>query len=106
MPDEITRELFDHLVALAELELNDEEAEYIRRELNEQLTSIHELEAIEVDNNVPITSHGVPYTQSIRPPLRQDKPDKFARVDEIIEQAPEVDQRFIVVPEIPHTELE
>ena len=37
MTEEITRELFDKLVDLAALELDEEEAEYIRRQLNDQL---------------------------------------------------------------------
>jgi hypothetical protein len=33
----ITQELFDHLVGLAALELSPQEAEYLRKELNNQL---------------------------------------------------------------------
>ena len=57
---EITRRVFDHLVALAAFELEHEEAEYLRGELNEQLRAIRELEAIPVEEDVPITSHGGP----------------------------------------------
>ena len=37
MTDEITPELFEHLVELAALEITPEEADYLQRELNNQL---------------------------------------------------------------------
>ena len=43
MSDEITPELFNHLVELAALELNPDLAEYLLRELNNQIKAIHEL---------------------------------------------------------------
>ena len=49
MSDPITPEIFAHLVDLAALELSPEEAEYLRRQLNNQLKAIHELEAIPLD---------------------------------------------------------
>ncbi len=102
----ISREVFDHLVELAALELAPNEGDYLRRELNSQLKAIRELEAIEVDRSTPITSHGVPYTPEISPPLRPDEIRPCAEADEILGQAPEVDGRYIVVPDIPHTDLE
>ena len=47
--------------------LSPEEAEYLRRQLNNQLKAIHELEAIPLDESLPVTSHGVPYTAAISP---------------------------------------
>ena len=102
----ITKEIFEHLVRLAALELDDEEAEYLRRELNQQLQAIRDLESIELSEDLPITSHGVPYTTDTRPELRQDRATPSELADAILEQAPEVKERFIVVPDIPHTELE
>ena len=104
--DEITPEIFAHLVHLAELELEPEEAEYLRRQLNGQLRAIHEMASIEVDPNTPITSHGVPYPPAIRPHLRQDSIRPSEDADAILDQAPDVDSRYIVVPDIPHTDLE
>jgi Asp-tRNA(Asn)/Glu-tRNA(Gln) amidotransferase C subunit len=69
MNDSISPELFLRLVELAALELSPAEAEYLRRELNNQLKAIHELEAIPLDETTPIT-HGVPYTPQTTPPLR------------------------------------
>jgi aspartyl-tRNA(Asn)/glutamyl-tRNA(Gln) amidotransferase subunit C len=104
--DEFTVDIFDHLVLLAAFELEADEAAYLRDELNSQLKSIHELEAIEVDEETPITSHGVPYTDAISLPLREDEIEPCEEADDILEQAPEVDDRYIVSPDIPHEELE
>jgi aspartyl-tRNA(Asn)/glutamyl-tRNA(Gln) amidotransferase subunit C len=104
--EEITREIFDHLVDLAALALDEEEAEYLRAELNSQLQAIHELESMELDEGVEITSHGVPYTDATRPALRQDVIDPCKEADDILEQAAEVRDRYIVVPDIPAEELE
>jgi aspartyl-tRNA(Asn)/glutamyl-tRNA(Gln) amidotransferase subunit C len=106
MPDAITPEIFDHLVLLAALELDPQEAEYLRRELNHQLKAIHELEAIPLDPDTLITSHGVPYTAAITPPVREDEWQPCPDADKILRQAPQTDQHYIVVPDIPHTELE
>ncbi len=106
MSDLITPELFNHLVQLAALELSPEEAEYVRRELNHQLKSIHELEAIPLDSGVTITSHGVPYTLQSSPAPRLDEGIPDPDVNELLAQAPEVEDRYIVVPDIPHTTLE
>jgi aspartyl-tRNA(Asn)/glutamyl-tRNA(Gln) amidotransferase subunit C len=101
----ITPEIFQHLVSLAALELDEEEAEYLRRELNQQLQAIRDLESIELSTDVSITSHGVPYSPETRPGLRLDHAEPSDKADAILEQAPEVEERFIVVPDIPHTEL-
>ena len=106
MAEEITKEIFDHLVLLAALEMDEGEAEYLRSELNHQLRAIHELEAIELDPKIPITSHGVPYNDAIRAPLRDDIIGSSDEADAILGQAPEVVDRYILVPDIPSEELE
>jgi Asp-tRNA(Asn)/Glu-tRNA(Gln) amidotransferase C subunit len=73
MTEEITVEVFQHLVALAALEMDEAEAEYLRRELNKQLKAIHELEAIPLKPETPPASHGVPYTDENTPPIRLDE---------------------------------
>jgi aspartyl-tRNA(Asn)/glutamyl-tRNA(Gln) amidotransferase subunit C len=105
-PQSVTPEVFEHLVLLAALELGPEEAEYLRREMNGQMTAIRELEAIEIPEGLPITSHGVPYTAAISQPLRQDERRDAGLAEDILAQAPEVEDRYIVVPDIPRTELE
>jgi aspartyl-tRNA(Asn)/glutamyl-tRNA(Gln) amidotransferase subunit C len=103
--DEISEAIFRHLVDLAAFHLEDEEAAYLRRELNGQLKAIRELDAIDVAAEVPITSHGVPYSPAMRLPLRQDHIEPSGAADDILAQAPEVEGRSIVVPDIPHEEI-
>lgn len=102
----ITVEIFKHLVDLAAFELPPEEEEYLRKELNEQLRAIRRLEAIEVSEDIPITSHGVPYSVAIMPSLREDIIEICPEADDILDQAPEVEERYIVVPDIPSEALE
>lgn len=104
--NEITRELFDHLVELAALELKPEEAEYLHKELNKQLRVIEELAAIPLDESTPLASHGVPYVPEIRSPLREDVISSSGIEKEILSQTPETEAGYIVVPEIPHETLE
>jgi aspartyl-tRNA(Asn)/glutamyl-tRNA(Gln) amidotransferase subunit C len=106
MSDAITKELFEHLVQLAALDMSPAEAEYLHRELNNQLKVINELAAIPLEENLPITSHGVPYPEELRPILRSDTWIPFEDANLIIEQAPSTDDRYIVVPDIPHSSLE
>ena len=63
MTDQITPELFSHLVELAALELDPTQAEYLRHELNNQLKAIHELEAIPLDEKILPALHGVPFSK-------------------------------------------
>ncbi len=106
MPDEITPELFDHLAELAAFELSPAESEYLRGQLNSQLKAIHELERIPVQADVPLAAHGVSYRPEICPALRVDEPAcDPALAARILAQAPEAEEGYFVVPEIPHTEL-
>lgn len=106
MSEQIDLQTFQHLVKLAALDLTETEGEYIRRELNNQLKAIRELEAIPLDENVSTTSHGVPYSQIISQPVRPDVWQPYPNPEEILKQAPEVEDGYIIVPEIPHTTLD
>jgi aspartyl/glutamyl-tRNA(Asn/Gln) amidotransferase C subunit len=106
MNDPINREVFDHLVRLASLELGPEESEYLRQQLNHQLKAIRELESIPLDPRTPLAAHGVPYTPQISPSLRGDTWQPSTEAPDIMRQVPKEDGGYIVVPEIPHTDLE
>jgi len=111
MNDSITPELFNHLALLAALELAEEEADYLRGQLNNQLKAIHELELIPVEAETPIAAHGVPYTTANSQPPRPDTWQPYTNVgetspNELLAQAPEIEESYIIVPEIPHTDLD
>lgn len=106
MEEEITPKVFEHLVDLAALELTEKEKEYIRKELNNQLNAVHELQSIPLDNKIKPASHGIIYTPAIRSPIRDDILKPFDEPDKILAQAPKTESRYIVVPDIPHTDLE
>jgi aspartyl-tRNA(Asn)/glutamyl-tRNA(Gln) amidotransferase subunit C len=105
MTETITPEIFDHLVQLAALELSQEESEYLRKQLNNQLKAIHELVAIPVDDIDEITMHGVSFTDKTTPATRMDIWKRNIDSEDILGQAPQIEDRYIIVPEIPHEEL-
>ncbi len=106
MTEEISHELFLHLVELAALELTGDEAEYLRRQLNNQLRAIHELASIPVKAGTPPASHGVPYTTETSPLVRDDDWKAYPDPSAILAGAPETKDGYFLVPDIPHTELE
>jgi len=106
MNERISAETFTHLVDLAALEIDAAESEYLRQQLNNQLQAIHELEAIPLEESIPITSHGVPYTQENSPAPREDVWRPYPNPEDIVEQAPLAEDGYIIVPDIPHTSLE
>lgn len=106
MSEAITPEVFNHLVELAALALDPQEAEYVRKQLNNQLKAIHELEAIPLEGGITATSHGVPYTAQTSPALREDEWQPYPNPLGILAQAPDSSDSYIVVPDIPHTTLE
>lgn len=101
----ITEELFKHLVDLAALELETDESQYLLGQMNNQITAINELEQIPLDDDVPPARHGVPFPAEISPTLREDKVDVYPNVEALLNQVPSSEDRYIIVPDIPHTEL-
>jgi aspartyl-tRNA(Asn)/glutamyl-tRNA(Gln) amidotransferase subunit C len=104
--EQIDPQVFEHLVELAALQLDEKQAEYLRQELNRQLQSIHELEAIPIPEGLNITVHGVPYPQNTNLDLRDDQCQPFPNSADIIGQAPQSENNQFAVPDIPHTTLE
>jgi aspartyl/glutamyl-tRNA(Asn/Gln) amidotransferase C subunit len=106
MTETISPETFAHLVDLAALQLTPAESEYLRQQLNQQLKAIHELAAIPLDEDITATSHGVPYTTATSPAPRVDTWLPYPNPEEILEQAPQVEDGYIIVPDIPLTNLD
>ncbi|MCJ7696602.1 MAG: aspartyl/glutamyl-tRNA amidotransferase subunit C [Anaerolineaceae bacterium] len=104
--EQITPEVFEHLVNLAALALDPSQSEYLRSELNNQLKAIHELMAIPIDESMPLASHGVVINQENMPKLRQDIWQACENAEEIIAQAPVSEGGYIIVPEIPHEDMD
>ncbi len=97
LPEKITREMFDKLVSLAALELDEEESEYLRTELNHQLAAVKELSEIPIDEDVQPSLHGIDCQGN---PPRPDEWQPFPDPDAILALAPEREGRYFVVPEI------
>jgi len=53
-----------------------------------------------------LTLPAIPYTDAVRPDLREDIIEPCEISQAILAQAPEIEENYIVVPVIPHTELE
>jgi len=97
LPEKITREMFDKLVSLAALELDEEESEYLRTELNHQLAAVKELSEITIDEDIAPSLHGIDCQGN---PPRPDEWQPFPDPDAILGLAPETRGRYFVVPEI------
>ena len=106
MREKIDRSTFDHLVELAALELDEEQSEYLRRELNAQLDAIAELTAIPIPEGTQANLHGVDFPVETSAQPREDEWIPSEIEDEILKQAPQTEGRFFVVPDIPHTSLD
>ncbi|MCC6148229.1 MAG: hypothetical protein IT308_11770 [Anaerolineaceae bacterium] len=106
MTEQIDRDAFNHLVSLAAFELDEEQARYLQREMNNQLNVIDELVAIPLEGNVPPASHGVPYPPEVSATPREDKWIPFDHPEDILAQVPQFEDGYIIVPDIPHQTLE
>ena len=106
MKDKIASDVFNRLVDLASLELQEGEGEYLRKELNNQMVSIEVLESIPIDAETGTAAHGLPYTDKNSPVPREDISRQDPNREDILKQAPELEDGYIVVPDISHEELE
>jgi aspartyl-tRNA(Asn)/glutamyl-tRNA(Gln) amidotransferase subunit C len=106
MSEDISPELFAHLVDLAALELKPEESEYLRKQMNNQLKSVNELVSIPLGADQVVASHGITYSPEISSKNRNDEWIAHLEPDKLLQQAPEIDNGYIIVPEIPHKELD
>lgn len=102
----IPRDVFEHMVDLAAFALEEDEKIYLYQQLNNQLNAIRELEAIPLPDDLAVTTHGVEYGKDGSPTLRKDEWHACENSAEILSQAPDVENGYIVVPDIPTRELE
>jgi aspartyl-tRNA(Asn)/glutamyl-tRNA(Gln) amidotransferase subunit C len=106
MADKISGDDFKHLAELASLELSENEAEYLRKELNNQMVSIEVLESIPIEADTGTAAHGVPYSDYNSSVPRKDISYKDPHREDILTQTPELEDGYIVVPDISHEELD
>jgi aspartyl-tRNA(Asn)/glutamyl-tRNA(Gln) amidotransferase subunit C len=106
MTDKISPEDFERLAELASLELPADEAEYLRKELNNQMLSIEVLESIPIDTEIGAAAHGIAYNERNSANPREDFSLQDPNRDAILKQAPEMEDGYIVVPDISHEELD
>ena len=102
----IDLDTFSHLVELASFEFEPDQADYLREQMNNQLKTIQELEAVPIDENMTVEIHGVPYPQNLSQALREDSSSTFPDRDELIGQFPRFEDGYVIVPDIPHQELD
>jgi aspartyl-tRNA(Asn)/glutamyl-tRNA(Gln) amidotransferase subunit C len=102
----IEPEMFTHLVELASFEFEADQADYLREQLNRQLKTIEELAAVPLDDSLPTEIHGVRYPAENRQPLRPDKSSEFKDSDLLTTQFPRFEDGYVIVPVIPHQELD
>ena len=105
MTKPVDRKLFDELAKTGALKISPEEAEPLLNELNEQLSVIHQLEAIPLEDAIRPVIHGNPYPPEIRCELREDEWKPFPSPAEIIAQAPVSREGCVVSPDVVHLRL-
>ena len=91
----IDRAAVDHVARLARLDLTDDERERMRAELTQILEHAERIQALDLDG-VPPTSHSV----SIRNAMRRDEVTPSLAPEEVLANAPEVEDGRIKVPRI------
>jgi len=102
----IDPDTFSHLVELASFEFEPDQADYLREQMNNQLKTIQELEAVPIDENITVEIHGVPYPQILSQALREDSSAIFPNREELVGQFPRFEDGYVIVPDIPHQELD
>ena len=102
----IDPETFSHLIELASFEFEPDQADYLRDQLNNQLRTIEELEAVPIDEDLTVEIHGVSYPQSLSQALREDTSSIFPDRNELIGQFPRFEDGYVIVPDIPHQDLD
>ncbi len=88
--DDVTK-----VAELARLEATEEETEIFTEQLGNILEYIEKLNELDTDNVEP-TSHVL----DISTPLREDKVVKWLSIEEVLQNAPESEDNFFVVPQV------
>lgn len=91
----ISAETVLETAALAELDLDPEEVERMRRDLDAILEYVEQLSAVDT-RDVPPTAHVL----DIATPYRDDRVEGVLPVTEVVRNAPDQDGRSLLVPKV------
>jgi len=87
--------MIDKLARLALLNLKEDEKRKLQEDIERILEHINQLKEVDVEG-IPPTYH--PEEMTI--PLREDEPVDSGVADSIIQQAPEVEDKFLIVERV------
>lgn len=100
---EITREILDQLIKLAQFDLTPQRKDYLQRELNKQREALEkideaiaEIEAADLDP--AMMTHATVFTETNRSPLREDIVRPFEDNEALLDNAPRIKDRHFAVP--------
>lgn len=97
--------LFQNLLQTAALNLSTEEAALLRAELNEQVKIIRQLDSIPLPEEIDPVIHGNSNPPEFRCRLREDICVPYDNSSEITAQVPQVQDGYIVSPDVPHRRI-
>ncbi len=95
---QLTREDIDKVAYLSRLELSEEEKDKLTTHINRLLESFQELQALDTDDVEP-TSHTIPVANV----FRKDEARPSLKPEDVIANAPQVDDSCFVVPRVVET---
>jgi aspartyl-tRNA(Asn)/glutamyl-tRNA(Gln) amidotransferase subunit C len=95
VPERLSRDEVTHVADLARLRLSEDELDRFTHQLAGVLDHAADIEALELDD-VPATAHPYPLVNVLRPDEVRSTLDR----DEVLAQAPEVEDRRFRVPPI------
>jgi aspartyl-tRNA(Asn)/glutamyl-tRNA(Gln) amidotransferase subunit C len=95
VPERLSRDEVTHVADLARLRLSEDELDRFTHQLAGVLDHAADIDALELDD-VPATAHPYPLVNVLRPDEVRSTLDR----DEVLAQAPEVEDRRFRVPPI------
>jgi aspartyl-tRNA(Asn)/glutamyl-tRNA(Gln) amidotransferase subunit C len=91
----ITRDEVAHLARLSRLALSDEELDHLAPQLDQIITAVAQVQEVAAEG-IPPTSHAIGLTNV----FRDDEPAPCLPQEEVLSQAPAVEQQRFKVPRI------
>ena len=92
---EISSEQVKHVADLARLEVTDEEAEKLSKDLSELMQQIYLLNEVDTENVEPTIN-----VASLNNVMRNDEPKELVTQEEVLKNAPDAKDGFFRVPSI------